>query len=178
MRRHLTATGELSGYLFEWLRSALFQSTVPKVSMTAFVGILSERAYSDGVLLYVLALWLIDFLLGATRALADPEQRLDVAKARRGLLRLLAIPLITYAAALIEMVAGSVAKLFGDEVAVAMGVGLGGKLVLLALVAMAWEEAISIQRNGRYFYRALRLRFTLPWRDEQRSKPDGDGNDA
>jgi len=173
MRRSLT--GELSGYLFEWLRSAALQSTVPKVSMAAFISVLSERAYSDGVLFYVLGLWLIDFLLGALRALADPDERLELAKARRGLLRLLAIPLITYAAALIELLAGSVAKMFGDEVAAAMGVGLGGKLVLLALVAMAWEEAISIQRNGRYFYRALRLRFTWPWRDEKPGRGDGDG---
>src|SRR5690606_34885771 len=111
-----------------------------KVSMMAFISVISERAYSDGVLLYVLALWLIDFVLGATRALADPDQRLDFAKARRGLLRLLAIPLITYAAAVIELLAGKVALIFGDDVAAAMGVGLGGKLVLLALVAMAWEE--------------------------------------
>ena len=148
-------TQTFASYGVPWAWQVVGHDTIPKlIGAGSLIVVLDriETAFSV-VMWFVIGAWAVDFGLGVLRAMADPEVELRVDKARNGLMRLLVIPLIAIVAALLE---GMTSELIGWDPA--------GKFVTTACVAMFWEEVISIQRNGRHFYRSLRLRFSgAPW---------------
>ncbi len=147
-----------------WLQS-LGQDSVPKLGMAALVAAVTQIQNVLWVpMAFVLAAWAVDFGVGVLRALADPDVRIDSEKAWGGVLKGLAIPLLLVLAALLE-----------GMTQIVMGWNPDGKLVLIVAVAMLWEEATSVQRNGRHFYRSLAFRVSsLPWFNGSDKKPGGE----
>lgn len=157
MRTQLMTPSE---YLGSYVQELVVHAPVPKVGMAAIVALVAqvEQAFVPA-LLYVLVLWFVDFGLGVAKAIADPETQLTVLRARHGLVRLGAIPLIVLAAAIAEGLIVEVSRVFGEEAALQLGGHLGGRFILAACVAMAWEELVSIQGHATFFYRRVRIRF-------------------
>jgi len=141
-------------YAMPWLVQLATHDTIPKVGVAAMVVAATRINSAFGVLFwYLFVAWGADFLMGVAQAIADPETELRMDRARHGAMKLVAIFLIAVVAALMEGVTLEV-----------IGWDPSGMLVAGACVAMFWEECVSIQRNGRHFYRSLRMRFGgLPW---------------
>ncbi|MFW5919719.1 MAG: phage holin family protein, partial [Halanaeroarchaeum sp.] len=136
----------VSAYAGLWLQKVTTHEPVGKIGFAAFATAVAqiEGAFTTA-LMFVLVAWGVDFAVGVARAIADPTVRLVEYKVRHGLLRLLAIPLLAIAAAIIEGM--TIAAIAWDP---------DGKFVLAVCVAMFWEECVSIQRNGQFFYHRLR----------------------
>lgn len=153
----------VSAYAGLWLQKVTTHEPVGKIGFAAFATAVAqiEGAFTTA-LMFVLVAWGVDFAVGVARAIADPQVRLVEYKVRHGLLRLLAIPLLAIAAAVIEGM--TIAAIAWDP---------DGKFVLAVCVAMFWEECVSIQRNGQFFYHRLRI-IEFPWNEN--GHEDGDGN--
>lgn len=156
-------TMPFAAYAMGWAADLWQKNTIGKVGMGVVVAAMARIETAFGVLLlYVIIAWAVDFLVGIARAIADPERKLRGDKARNGALRLLVIVMIAVMAAVMEGVTFQV-----------LGWDPGGKLVSAVLVAMFWEETVSIQRNGRFFYRRLRFRLSsLRWLGNGNEKSD------
>lgn len=139
------------GYAGPWLASVV-QKPLPKLGLGALLAAVAHAQEAFGTaLFFVMMAWFIDFAVGVLRAIVDPEVELQLARARNGVMKGLVIPLLVIMAALIE-----------GMTLLTIGWDPGGKLILAVCVALFWEEALSIQKNGRHFFRALNFRLNLP----------------
>lgn len=155
-------------YFLAWAQRVATEHPVPKVGLAAVIAVIGRvQGAITAALLFVLVAWGVDFVVGVSRSIADPDVRLRFDRVQNGILRLLVIPTIAVMAAMIE----------GMTFA-AIGWDPGGKFVLAVCVAMFWEECISIVRNARFFYRTLRFRFGgLPWLEPNKDAAEILGED-
>ena len=153
----------LASWMVPWLQE-LAQDPAPKLGLAALIAAMAQMQNVLWVpMAFVLGAWGIDFSVGVLSAIADPEVRIDTEKAWRGVVKGLVIPLLLLLAAILEQMT-----------AVVMGWNPDGKVVLVVAVAMLWEEATSVQRNSRRFYRSLAFRISsLPW-FRGPEKPEGE----
>lgn len=134
-----------------WMKMVFVQDTVPKIGVALLAAwVAGFEAAAGPPLTLALMFWFLDFVLGIVRSIADPEVRLDTAKAAKGALKPLVIVVLALAA-------------FGIEEMINLSIGyhLNGKLVLGVMIGIVWEECVSIQEKGRFFFRRFDAGFEL-----------------
>lgn len=126
-----TSSTFLSGGSVKWIPAAL-------VALFTDIG----QAFSE-LFWVVVGLWLLDFVIGFTRAIHDPKVELAWSKAFGSVLKLFIIALSVPAMHLIE-------RLIAEA-----GVDIGYKLTSAVLIVIGVSEAGSILGNLVYFWPGL-----------------------
>ena len=134
-----------------WVKMVFVQDAVPKVGIALLAAwVVGFQEAAGQPLALALMFWALDFVLGIVRSVADPEVKLDTVKAAKGALKPLVIVVLALAA-------------FGIEEMINLSIGyhLNGKLVLGVMIGIVWEECVSIQEKGRFFYGRFDTGFKL-----------------
>lgn len=134
-----------------WVKMVFVQNTVPKVGISLLAAwVVGFQEVAGPPLALALLFWALDFSLGIVRSFADPEVRLSSAKAAKGVLKPLVIIILALAAFALE-----------EMVHLAIGYRLAGKLVMGVMIGIVWEECVSIQEKGRFFFRRFDAGFKI-----------------
>ena len=145
----LVIYNEAASGILAWTKGVLVQNAIPKVGvgfMMAWVVGFQEVAVPPMAL--ALGFWFLDFVMGVLRAVADPEVKLSTQKAARGALKPIVIMVLALTAFGIE-----------EVIHLSSGLDLAGKVVMAVMVGIVWEECVSIQTNGSFFFRRIEAGF-------------------
>lgn len=153
----------------EWTVRVLTHDWWHKLWLSALFALTAEVEVLWGPLLVAWVAFLVDWLLGASRALVDPDVPFDRGKAARAWVK----PVVILAAAVL-------ARTLEWTAVLALGYDPSGKLVLAVCVGIVYEDAESAVSNFRYWYRqgslekVLRRAAGLLGRPETEEDTDGD----
>ena len=143
--------------VLQWYRELVGHQLLEKVMVGLFAGLVTQLTDHGQALGVVLLFWFCDFALGVLRVFADREREWSATKAAVGILKPFAIGLLWTAAVGMEWAF----QVFSALLAGGEGIALEGRFVLLVSVAMVWEEAVSIRKNGTFFFTRIRHAFSL-----------------